>query len=109
DPCRQAAVARTLALFHSGAKNYENARKWLAQARERCCSVTDLYAGLLVEILVDQVRLAKLRGEDQEAAMLARDLLPVVARTHADGHLDYATSILHASANTGRRSKSLAC
>jgi DNA-binding SARP family transcriptional activator len=104
DPCWQAAAARSLALFHSDAKNYENARKWLAHARERCCSVTDLYAGLLVEILVDQVRLAKLCGEDKEAAMLARDLLPVVARTHADAHLGFATSILNESASVERPS-----
>lgn len=99
DPCWQAAVARALALVHADAKNHKEADKWLAHARERCCSVTDLYAGLLVEILTDQVRLSKMRGDDQEAATLARELLPVVARTHADAHLDFATSMLGVSGN----------
>ena len=94
DPCWQAAAARSLALVQVDAKNYSEASKWLAHARERCCSVTDLYAGLLVEILTDQVRLSQLRGDDQDAAALARELLPVVAKTHADAHLDFAMSAL---------------
>jgi hypothetical protein len=97
DPCWQAAAARSLALVQIEAKDYQGAEKWLAHARERCCSVTDLYAGLLVEILTDQVRLSNLRGDDREAAVLARELLPVVARTHADAHLTFATSMLAAS------------
>ena len=94
DPCWQAAAARSLALVRADAKNYSEAGKWLAHARERCCSVTDLYAGLLVEILTDQVRLSQLRGDDQDAASLARELLPVVAKIHADGHLDFTMSAL---------------
>lgn len=94
DPCWQAAAARSLALVQIDAKNYSEASKWLAQARERCCSVTDLYAGLLVEILTDQVRLSLLQGDNQDAAALARELLPVVAKTHADAHLDFAISAL---------------
>ena len=94
DPCWQASTARSIALVQIDAKNYSEAGKWLAHSRERCCSVTDLYAGLLVEILADQVRLFQLCGDDQSAASLARDLLPVVAKTHADGHLDFAMSAL---------------
>lgn len=94
DPCWQAAAARSLALVYTDATNYSEAGKWLAHARERCCSVTDLYAGLLVEILADQVRLSQMRGDEQEAMALARELLPVVAKTHADGHLDFATYAL---------------
>ncbi len=95
DPCWQAAVARSLALVNIEAKDYQDASKWLTYARERCCSVTDLYAGLLVEILTDQVRLSNLRGDDRETTALARELLSVVARTHADAHLDFATSMLN--------------
>ena len=98
DPCWQAAAARSLALVQVDAKNYAEAGNWLALARERCCSVTDLYAGLLVEILADQVRLSQLRGDDGDAALLARELLPVVAKTHADAHLDFALSAV-----TGRK------
>lgn len=97
DPCWQAAAARSLALVQMDAQNFDEAGKWLAHARERCCSVTDLYAGLLVEILADQVRLSQMRGDAQTASALARDLLPVVAKTHADGHLDFATAALGAS------------
>lgn len=95
DPCWQAAAARSIALVKADARDFEGASKWLAHARERCCSVTDPYAGLLVEILADQVRLASLRGDDQGVAALARELLPVVARTHADAHLGFATTMLH--------------
>ena len=94
DPCWQAAAARSLALYRMDAKDYPGAKKWLAYARERCCSVTDLYSGLLVEILTDQVRLATLQGEEQETAALARELLPFAAKTHADAHLDYAMSMM---------------
>ncbi len=97
DPCWQAAAARSLALLQVDAKDYSEAGKWLAHARERCCSVTDLYAGLLVEILADQVRLSQLRGDDIGAAALARELLPLVAKTHADAHLDFAMSALSAT------------
>ena len=97
DPCWQAAAARSLALLQVDAKDYSEAGKWLAHARERCCSVTDLYAGLLVEILADQVRLSQLRGDDIGAAARARELLPLVAKTHADAHLDFATSALSAT------------
>ena len=102
DPCWQAATARSLALYRTDAKDYAQATKWLAYARERCCSVTDLYAGLLVEILVDQVRLSKHRGEYQEAAALARDLIPVAARTHADAHLDFALRMMKDAETAGR-------
>lgn len=97
DPCWQAATARSLALLQADAKNYSEASRWLAHARERCCCVTDLYAGLLVEIIADQVRLSQLRGDDQHAASLARELLPVVAKTHADAHLNFAMSALSRS------------
>ena len=100
DPCWQAAAARSLALVRIDAKDFESAGKWLAHARERCCSVTDLYAGLLVEILADQVRLSNLRGDDLETAILARELLPVVAKTHADAHLDFATSMMKPHSNS---------
>ncbi len=107
DPCWQAAAARSIALVKTDARDLEGASKWLAHARERCCSVTDLYAGLLVEILSDQVRLSKLRGDDQGAAALARELLPVVARTHADAHLGFATTMLKSRGNTAQRSVNL--
>ncbi|NEK22295.1 hypothetical protein GV827_07765 [Sulfitobacter sp. JBTF-M27] len=100
DPCWQAATARSIALVQIDAQNYSEAGKWLAHSRERCCSVTDLYAGLLVEILSDQVRLSQLRGDVQDAASLARDLLPVVAKTHADGHLDFAMSAMSSSTSS---------
>jgi hypothetical protein len=38
-----------------------------------------------------------MRGDDQDAAALARELLPVVAKTHADAHLEFAMSTLSAS------------
>lgn len=95
DPCWQAAVARSLSLLETDAENFEAASKWLAHARERCCSVTDLYAGLLVEIISDQLRLCQKRGHDQDAAAFARDLLPIAAKTHADAHLDLAMTALN--------------
>lgn len=97
DPCWQAATARALALVDIDTGEYEAASRWLVHARERCCAVTDQYAGLLIEIMSDQVRLSKRLGDDQGARELARQLLPVVARTHADGHLDFATAILNSS------------
>lgn len=97
DPCWQAAVARALGLLDADSSKYQTAAKWLLHARERCCAVTDLYAGLLVEIISDQVRLSKRLGDDPGAKELARQLLPLVARTHADGHLDFATSMLNSS------------
>ncbi|WP_343082508.1 BTAD domain-containing putative transcriptional regulator [Ostreiculturibacter nitratireducens] len=102
DPCWQAAAARALALVDTDAGEYEAAARWLVHARERCCSVTDLYAGLLVEIMSDQVRLSKRIGDDKGAAELARQLLPVVARTHADAHLDFATAMLNPSSRPHR-------
>ncbi len=97
DPCWQAAAARALALVDVHSGEYKAADRWLIHARERCCSVTDLYAGLLVEIISDQVRLARKGGDDRGAAELARQLLPIVARTHADGHLEFATAVLNQS------------
>jgi hypothetical protein len=95
DPCWQAATARSLALVEAEAGNTAEAGRWLAHARERCCSVTDLYTGLLVEILTDQVRHYRRCGEEDHASVLARELLSLAARTHADGHIDYAISVLN--------------
>lgn len=97
DPCWQAAAARALALIEVETGEYDAAASWLAHARERCCAVTDLYAGLLVEIMSDQVRLCKRLGDDQGAGEFARQLLPVVARTHADGHLEFASAMLNSA------------
>jgi hypothetical protein len=59
--------------------------------------VTDLYAGLLVEIVADQMRLSQRKGDPGAAAAFARALLPLAARTHADGHLGPAMSVLGAA------------
>lgn len=107
DPCWQAAAARSIALIKTDARDFDGASKWLAHARKRCCSVTDLYAGLQVEILADQVRLSNLRGDDPSAAVLARELLTLVARTHADAHLGFATKMLKSKRNTAQTGANL--
>jgi tetratricopeptide (TPR) repeat protein len=90
DPCWEAASGRALALVQVEAGNLETAEAWLTNARETCCSVTDLYAGLLVEIVADQMRLQQQMGNKDNANALARELLSLAARTHADAHLEIA-------------------
>jgi DNA-binding SARP family transcriptional activator len=99
DPCWQAITARSLALLHSEAGSFELAINWMAHARERCCAVTDLYAGLLVEIFSGQIALFQKTGREQHAVEVARELLSLAARTHADSHLHFAASVM----NSGRK------
>jgi ATP/maltotriose-dependent transcriptional regulator MalT len=90
DPCWEAASARALALVQLQAGALKTAEAWLTNARETCCSVTDLYTGLLVEIVADQFRLQHLMGNKESANGLAHELLSLAARTHADAHLEMA-------------------
>lgn len=90
DPCWEAANARSLALLQMDGGDLVAAESWLDHAHARCCSVTDPYAGLLVEIVADQVRLQQKLGNADRVAEKARDLLSLSARTHADAHLGIA-------------------
>lgn len=97
DPCWEAANARAISIFQTDAGDHATAERWLDHARQRCCSVTDAYAGLLVEIIADQMRLQTRRGTVDKADAFARELLSLAARTHADAHLDIALETLNSS------------
>ncbi|MCP5086535.1 MAG: hypothetical protein GY952_07020 [Rhodobacteraceae bacterium] len=95
DPCWEAANARALALLQLDGGDLLAAESWLEHARARCCSVTDLYVGLLVEILADQMRLQQKLGNTDMAGATARELLSLSARTHADSHLEIAMGAIN--------------
>ena len=95
DPCWEAANARAIGLMHDAANDEILAHKWMAHAHERCGVVTDLYAGLMVEILSDQVKLFVKTDQTENANRTARELLSLAARTHADNHLQFAVSIVN--------------
>lgn len=97
DPCWEAATARCIGLVHADANEAEMAMKWMAHARMRCCTVTDLYVGLMVEILSDQVKLQTRFGQVEQAAATARELLSLAARTHANAHLQFAVSLVNSA------------
>jgi len=97
DPCWQAITARAMSLVHAEAEEYDTAGKWMAHARERCCTVTDLYTGLLVEILSGQITLFQKTGREQQAVEVGRELLSLAARTHADSYLDFAASVMNSA------------
>lgn len=95
DPCWEAANARALALLHLDADDPVKADRWLSHARETCCSVTDMYAGLMVEIVTDQMRLQQKMANTDQAKTLARELLSLAARTYADAHLKIAMGVVN--------------
>ncbi len=95
DPCWEAANGRALALLHIDVGDLTAAESWLSNARETCCSVTDLYAGLLVEIVADQIRLHQKMGDLGRTESLARELLSLAARSHADAHLEIAMAVVN--------------
>jgi tetratricopeptide (TPR) repeat protein len=90
DPCWEAAIARSIAWLHENSGDLVKSIDWLSHARERCCSVTDIYAGLLVEILADQHRLYQKLDRPDKASLSARELVSLAARTHADAHIKTA-------------------
>jgi DNA-binding SARP family transcriptional activator len=94
DPCWEAAVARAMALTYAAANAFEPAMQWLVTARNKCVRVTDPYAALLVEILADQVKLNFKAGKQAAARAIARDLISVAAKTHADAHLTNALAMI---------------
>ncbi len=95
DPCWEAANGRALALLQIDAGDLTKAERWLSHARATCGSVTDLYAGLMVEIVADQMRLQQKMGNSDRAKALARELLSHAARTHADAHLEIAMAVVN--------------
>lgn len=96
DPCWEAAAGRALALVQMQAGDLVAAERWLSHARKTCCLVTDLYAGLLVEIVADQMRLQRKIGNISRVQELSRELLSLAARTHADAHLSIAMAAVNA-------------
>lgn len=95
DPCWEAAAGRAIALTYAATDENETALQWLANARNTCVRVTDPYAALLVEILSDQIRVSHKSGQLEQATSIARELLSVAARTHADAHLRQAVAMIH--------------
>ncbi len=63
--------------------------------RKFAAGTTDLYAGLLVEIVADQMRLQQKMGNRGAAEERARHLLSLSARTHADAHLETAMAAVN--------------
>lgn len=90
DPCWEAANARALGLMCENEGNLDLAKNWMAKARNLCGKVSDLYVGLMVKILEDQIRIHSKGGDIQHAKSIARELLVLAARTHADAHLGRA-------------------
>lgn len=90
DPCWEAANARAIALLKIADGDHDAATGWLRQARRKCCSVTDFYAGLLVQIVTDEMNHHQRTGRAHERQQTARELLSLAARTHADSHLELA-------------------
>jgi DNA-binding SARP family transcriptional activator len=95
DPCWEAATARVLSLMHARAGDHERAERWTRYAQQSCCSVTDLYAGLLVEIISDKVKFFASSGQTERAQEAARELLALAAQTHADQQLQFAVSVVN--------------
>lgn len=94
DPCWEAATARAMGLAFKAAGDFELAAIWLGRARERCTSVSDLYAALLVNIVSDQMRLSEVVGDSLQAKNIARELLSLASTTHADAHLREALAVI---------------
>jgi DNA-binding SARP family transcriptional activator len=94
DPCWEGATSRVIGLTFAAEDDYGNAMLWLARARTGCVRVTDPYAGLLVQILADQVAVSLRQGEADRARAIAREYLSAAARTHADAHLTRAMALV---------------
>lgn len=90
DPCWEGATARAIALTYRQEGNPEAAAEWLASARRRCIRETDIYYGLLVQILADQADLSRSAGHLSQAEWTTRELLAMAARTHADHQVQKA-------------------
>lgn len=84
DPCWEAANARAMGLQLQAQADGPAALRWLDHARSRCCSVTDFYAGLLVQITADRMQLHFALDDTGAGLATARELLELAARTHAD-------------------------
>lgn len=94
DPCWEAANARAIALVQHAQGDRAAALHWLDHARARCCSVTDFYAGLLVQIVTDRMRVQIEAGDVASGVRTARELLSLAARTQADHHVGLAAETI---------------
>ena len=99
DPCWEAATARAIALTFARQDDLATAAEWLGTARRRCVRETDIYYGLLVQILADQADLSRRSGHLSQAEWTTRELLSMAARTHADHQVEKA--LRHLSFGTG--------
>jgi DNA-binding SARP family transcriptional activator len=93
DPCWEAAVARAIGLAHEARGSFEEALRWIGEARQRCVRETDTYVALLVEILIDDARLSSLLGLDARANTCKREAVSLAARSHMDAHVERAACL----------------
>lgn len=98
DPCWEAAASRVIGLTYAAEGDLTLALEWMGQAKQRCTRNSDRYTALLVQIYADQAWLSQKAGKDAQANALARALLSLAARTHADRYIPIAIEILD---NTG--------
>jgi len=79
---------------HAAADELARATEWLAEARRRCVRETDVYTALQVEILADQVEIARRQGRFETADGFAREWVSLAARTHMNGHVARAAGFI---------------
>lgn len=94
DPCWEGSTARVLALCHDTMERSGEALRWIEEARTRVTRHTDSYAGVVGSVLATEADLALRAGDEERAAIVARQLLSLAARTHQDHFVDRAVGLL---------------
>jgi DNA-binding SARP family transcriptional activator len=87
DPCWEGASGRVLALHYARRLQHDLALRWIVEARTRCERKSDIWTGLLGEILLTE---AEIRADSHDlsgASSAARQTIALAARAQLDGIL----------------------
>ena len=96
DPCWEAVIARVLALTYAATNDFDQAARWLIDARRRCVRNTDAYAALEVEIVASQAEISLRQNNISLADKTAREWVSLAARFQMNGHIARAADFIAA-------------
>jgi DNA-binding SARP family transcriptional activator len=97
DPCWEGASGRVLALYHARRLDHDLALRWIVEARTRCVRKSDIWNGLLCEIVLTEAEIRADSGDKLGASTAGRDAIALAASAQLDGVLQRGLDVVSRS------------
>ena len=94
DPCWEGASGRVMALHHARRNDHEEAVRWIVDARTRCERKSDIWSGLLGEIVLTEAVIRAAASDPIGSEAATRQTIALAAGAQLDDLLKRALDLL---------------